>query len=98
MKNKKPISILGAIALIVTTVAFAPAAKSADQYSIPSAPTGVTASVFSSGVMIKWNAVPANPEITTYVVSGGQGSCPVDRKSTRLNSSHEWISRMPSSA
>ena len=23
---------------------------------------------------------------------------PVDRKSTRLNSSHEWISRMPSSA
>ena len=23
---------------------------------------------------------------------------PADRKSTRLNSSHEWISRMPSSA
>ena len=23
---------------------------------------------------------------------------PLDRKSTRLNSSHEWISRMPSSA
>ena len=26
------------------------------------------------------------------------GDGPVDRKSTRLNSSHEWISRMPSSA
>ena len=26
------------------------------------------------------------------------GSCALDRKSTRLNSSHEWISRMPSSA
>ena len=26
------------------------------------------------------------------------GACTVDRKSTRLNSSHEWISRMPSSA
>src|ERR1044071_8718434 len=25
-------------------------------------------------------------------------ACPLDRKSTRLNSSHEWISRMPSSA
>mgnify|MGYP003334646925 CR=1 FL=1 len=24
--------------------------------------------------------------------------CEADRKSTRLNSSHEWISRMPSSA
>ena len=28
---------------------------------------------------------------------GGQGEVE-DRKSTRLNSSHEWISRMPSSA
>ena len=26
------------------------------------------------------------------------GTLVVDRKSTRLNSSHEWISRMPSSA
>ena len=31
--------------------------------------------------------------------SAGQGRLPdEDRKSTRLNSSHEWISRMPSSA
>ena len=31
---------------------------------------------------------------------GGGDICraPADRKSTRLNSSHEWISRMPSSA
>ena len=28
----------------------------------------------------------------------GFGSTLIDRKSTRLNSSHEWISRMPSSA
>ena len=27
-----------------------------------------------------------------------EGSLVLDRKSTRLNSSHEWISRMPSSA
>ena len=31
--------------------------------------------------------LPINPNLTI-----------VDRKSTRLNSSHEWISRMPSSA
>ena len=30
-------------------------------------------------------------EITIY-------ACPRDRKSTRLNSSHEFVSRMPSSA
>jgi glucose-6-phosphate isomerase len=29
---------------------------------------------------------------------GGSDLGPIDRKSTRLNSSHEWISRMPSSA
>ena len=28
----------------------------------------------------------------------GKGNKRLDRKSTRLNSSHEWISRMPSSA
>ena len=28
----------------------------------------------------------------------GDWSLVIDRKSTRLNSSHEWISRMPSSA
>ena len=33
------------------------------------------------------------------IAAGGrEGRAPVDRKSTRLNSSHEWISRMPSSA
>ena len=33
------------------------------------------------------NSLMANPTLA-----------PTDRKSTRLNSSHEWISRMPSSA
>lgn len=75
---KKKISLLGALALIATTVAMAPAASSAEQYSIPAAPTNVTASVSGAGIMVKWTA-PTNvqPEITTYVVSGGQGSCPI---------------------
>ena len=75
---KKKISILGALALVATTVAMAPAATSAEQYSIPAAPTNVTASVSGAGIMVKWTA-PTNvqPEITTYVVSGGQGSCPI---------------------
>ena len=36
-------------------------------------------------------AVFAHPDDETTMA-------PLDRKSTRLNSSHEWISRMPSSA
>ena len=35
--------------------------------------------------------VLARPETIDVLVD-------IDRKSTRLNSSHEWISRMPSSA
>ena len=34
-----------------------------------------------------------NPNLLTQTEPGD-----LDRKSTRLNSSHEWISRMPSSA
>ena len=34
----------------------------------------------------------------SMVVSGSAGSGKSDRKSTRLNSSHEFVSRMPSSA
>ena len=75
---KKKISILGALALIASAIAVAPAATSAEQYSIPSAPKNVTASVSSAGIMVKWVS-PSNvqPEVTTYVVSGGQGSCPI---------------------
>ncbi len=75
---KKKISLVGALALFASALALAPAASSAEQYSIPAAPTNVTASVSGAGVMIKWTA-PTNvqPAITTYVVSGGQGSCPI---------------------
>ena len=45
------------------------------------------------GYEVKW----ALRSITTNKASGGDG-IPVDRKSTRLNSSHSGQSRMPSSA
>ena len=45
----------------------------------------------------KWkDAYLDDGEIEIRKVSGG--AIKEDRKSTRLNSSHEWISRMPSSA
>ena len=59
-----------------------------------------------------WNAAPGSAEAMTDIVFALHGTeldadyrgplwsalCQADRKSTRLNSSHEWISRMPSSA
>ena len=44
---------------------------------------------YSTGCFGKWHLAPSWEQ-------GPTG--PLDRKSTRLNSSHEWISRMPSSA
>ena len=68
---------------------------------------------FETGVAnVGFNAVPvtAEPEIVPVVVVNPVRETVIvtfalwpatrfeDRKSTRLNSSHEWISRMPSSA
>ena len=46
----------------------------------------------NGGITVTGSAGNSN----NYVANNGQAV--VDRKSTRLNSSHEWISRMPSSA
>ena len=52
--------------------------------------TNLTASTaIVNGPLLVPNVLPGN-----YTVAAGYK----DRKSTRLNSSHEWISRMPSSA
>ena len=40
----------------------------------------------------------ANGYYTVALTTGNTDTVGRDRKSTRLNSSHEWISRMPSSA
>ena len=41
---------------------------------------------------VTWRAIPAE-SLEAFTIAQSE-----DRKSTRLNSSHEWISRMPSSA
>jgi 2',3'-cyclic-nucleotide 2'-phosphodiesterase (5'-nucleotidase family) len=74
---KRKISLFGVLALLATTVAFAPAAKSAEQFAVPTAPKITKTTVFPNGILIKWDPVVAQPEINTYVVSGGPGSCPI---------------------
>ena len=48
----------------------------------------------------KWDQMPPHlrPEKALLGIREALGLFTKDRKSTRLNSSHEWISRMPSSA
>ena len=50
-----------------------------------------------TGLPLTWGA-EQNVVWKTDLPGLGWSSPAVDRKSTRLNSSHEWISRMPSSA
>jgi len=53
-----------------------------------------TFTLIRPNVSVDWPTLPVSYPLeytTTYSDDG-------DRKSTRLNSSHEWISRMPSSA
>ena len=47
--------------------------------------------VVTNDMNVSWSRTRGSPAI-------GAGTHEKDRKSTRLNSSHEWISRMPSSA
>ena len=51
---------------------------------------------------IQWGIFNSNFEAGLKIYEANKGKLSeeerADRKSTRLNSSHEWISRMPSSA
>ena len=44
------------------------------------------------------SVIPYAEPVISYNMPAYKFNKVVDRKSTRLNSSHEWISRMPSSA
>ena len=50
------------------------------------------------GLSASPDQIVASNHLTTAALVDEAGGKPIDRKSTRLNSSHEWISRMPSSA
>jgi 2',3'-cyclic-nucleotide 2'-phosphodiesterase (5'-nucleotidase family) len=65
---------LATSALVVLT---SPQANSADTYAVPAAPTITKAYVTETGIRVKFNTVSAAPAVTHYVITGGQGSCPV---------------------
>ena len=58
---------------------------------------GITPGLDTLGLLIMcWALAPVDIFLTWMRIY--KEAEEVDRKSTRLNSSHEWISRMPSSA
>ncbi|MEY3736748.1 MAG: hypothetical protein RLZZ251_464 [Actinomycetota bacterium] len=66
--------VLATTALVVLT---SPRVTAADAYAVPAAPTITRAYATSAGIVVRFSPVIANPPVTHYVISGGQGSCPI---------------------
>jgi 2',3'-cyclic-nucleotide 2'-phosphodiesterase (5'-nucleotidase family) len=64
---------LAASALVVLTSP----QVSANTFAVPAAPTITTAYITDAGIRVRFNPVSASPAVTHYVVTGGQGSCPI---------------------
>ncbi len=61
----------------LSAVTLSTPAVSAETYSIPSAPASVSVSQAVGGLRVNWSGVEGAPSVTHYIVSAGQGSCPV---------------------
>ena len=64
---------LAASALLVLTSS----QVSASTFAVPAAPTITNAYITDAGIRVRFNPVSASPAVTHYVVTGGQGSCPI---------------------
>jgi 2',3'-cyclic-nucleotide 2'-phosphodiesterase (5'-nucleotidase family) len=73
---KRALVAASAVAALAATV-LTPIAQAAT-YAAPTAPTNVVAYESKGGVTVRWTpSATAAPEITSYIVSAGAGSCPV---------------------
>jgi len=73
---KRALVAASAVAALAATV-LTPIAHAAT-YAAPTAPTNVVAYESAGGVTVRWTpSTTAAPEITSYIVSAGAGSCPV---------------------
>lgn len=70
----KVLSIASALALLLG-VSQAP--SQANSFASPSAPQILEVVPATGGVKVTWEPVTALPKVTHYIISGGQGSCPI---------------------
>lgn len=61
----------------LSAVTLSTPAVSAETYSSPTAPATVSVSQAIGGLRVNWAGVEGAPAVTHYIVSAGQGSCPV---------------------
>ena len=76
-------SVASAIALATSALVVLTSPQvTANTFAVPTAPVIKKAYVTSSGVRVVFNKVTASPAVNGYVLSGGQGSCPITLPAT----------------
>ena len=71
-------SVVSALALSTSAlVVLTSPQTTANTFAVPAAPTITRAYITDKGIQVRFNTVSATPAVTHYVVTGGQGSCPV---------------------
>ena len=71
-------AIVSALALTTSALVVLTSPQvSANTYAVPAAPVIKKAYVTPKGVRVVFDKVTASPAVNAYVISGGQGSCPI---------------------
>jgi len=87
--TRASVSLIGALAIGATSLLALGTAgvqqASALTNAAPAAPTGVTSHPGAGGIVVRWNPVIATPPVTSYVVSAGPGSCPIEIPASTAN-------------
>ena len=74
INSAKLLSVVAALAL---TLGVAQAPSQANTYAAPTAPEVLDVIPAVGGVKVTWKSVQATPKVSHYIISGGQGSCPI---------------------
>jgi 5'-nucleotidase len=70
-------TFLGSVAASALLVSGLSLSAQGNTYAVPTEPEVVSAVPATGGVKVTWKKVTANPPVTHYIVSAGQGSCPI---------------------
>jgi hypothetical protein len=72
------VGLAAASAALLGALSLGTPAVSNETFSIPAAPSSVTVSQAVGGLRVDWDgALGSNPGVSHYIISGGQGTCPV---------------------
>lgn len=77
IQRRLRVGLAAVAATALSALTLSTPAVSAETYSIPTAPATVAVSQAVGGLRVNWSGVDGAPDVTHYIVSAGQGSCPV---------------------